>query len=107
MATDKPAATEKPAPPPRKQLVATTDKKPEKAKVAKPAGGGARLELIVAPWGEVLVDGKSRGISPPLRTVELSPGAHTGEIRNSTFPALKQKLQVKPGEAVRIQHRFK
>ena len=53
------------------------------------------------------IDGKSRGISPPLRVVELSPGAHTIEIRNSTFPAHMQKVQVKPGEAVRIQHRFK
>ena len=74
----------------------------------KPAAGGAgKIELVVSPWGEVVVDGKSRGISPPLRVVERPPGAHTIEIRNSTFPALKQKVQVKPGEAVRIQHRFK
>ena len=55
----------------------------------------------------LVVDGKSRGISPPLRVVELPPGAHTIEIRNSTFPAHKQKVQLKAGQAVRIQHRFK
>jgi class 3 adenylate cyclase len=108
----KPAvAEEKPAPAvekkPRKQVVARAEPKPEKTKTARTASGAGKLELVVAPWGEVLVDGKSRGISPPLRVVELSPGAHTIEIRNSTFPALKQKVQVKPGEAVRIQHRFK
>ena len=113
-AADKPApVAEKPAaaaekPAPKRQVVASADKKPEKAKTSKPgAGTPGKVELVVAPWGEVVVDGKSRGISPPLRVVELSPGAHTIEIRNSTFPAHTQKVQVKPGEAVRIQHRFK
>jgi class 3 adenylate cyclase len=109
---EKPAPTaEKPAPAPKKQVMASADRKPErkveKAKTRPAAGGAGKIELVVSPWGEVVVDGKSRGISPPLRVVELPPGAHTIEIRNSTFPALKQKVQVKPGEAVRIQHRFK
>jgi len=109
VAEEKPAAAgEKPKPAPKRQVVASADKKPEKAKAVKPgAGTPGKVELVVAPWGEVVVDGKSRGISPPLRVVELPPGAHTIEIRNSTFPVLKQKVQVKPGEAVRIQHRFK
>jgi hypothetical protein len=55
----------------------------------------------------VLVNGKSRGISPPLRVLELPPGSHTVEIRNSTFPAHVAHVEVKPGEAVRIQHRFR
>ena len=61
----------------------------------------------MAPWGEVVVDGKSRGVSPPLRMVDLSPGAHTIEIRNSTFPARVERVEVKPGEAVKIRHRFR
>ena len=72
-------------------------------KVAAPG----RLELAVAPWGEVVVNGKSRGLSPPLRVVELPAGAHKIEIRNSTFPAHVAQVEVKPGEAVRIQHRFR
>ncbi len=99
---DKPAtAPEKPAAPVKKVITARTEKK-----APGPATPG-KLELAVTPWGEVLIDGKSRGVSPPLRVVELAPGAHTVEIRNSTFPAHVQKLQVKPGEAVRIRHRFK
>jgi class 3 adenylate cyclase len=66
-----------------------------------------RLELAVAPWGEVLIDGKSRGVSPPLRVLEIPPGAHVIEIRNSTFPAHISRIEVKAGEAVRIQHRFR
>ena len=86
----------------KKQLVARSEKSPEKL-----AGGPGRLELAVAPWGEVVVDGKSRGLTPPLRVLELSPGPHTVEIRNSTFPAHVARVEVKPGEAVRIQHRFR
>jgi class 3 adenylate cyclase len=99
------AAVIDPEAPPKKLI----EKKAEKArpeKLAKAQGAG-RLELAVAPWGEVLVDGKSRGVSPPLRVLEVSPGAHTIEIRNSTFPAHVARVEVKPGEAVKIQHRFR
>jgi class 3 adenylate cyclase len=71
------------------------------------AAGPARIDLAVNPWGEVFIDGKSRGVSPPLRTLELSPGSHTIEIRNSTFPSHTQKVDIKPGDAVKIRHRFK
>jgi len=88
----------------KKQIVARAEKKPEKPAAAK---GPGRLELAVAPWGEVLVDGKSRGLSPPLRVLEVTPGPHTVEIRNSTFPAHVARVEVKPGESVKIQHRFR
>jgi serine/threonine-protein kinase len=65
------------------------------------------VEFAVAPWGEVLVDGKNRGVSPPLRTVDLAPGAHTIEIRNSTFPVHVERVKLKGGEAVKVQHRFR
>jgi hypothetical protein len=92
---------------PKQKKLAAAESAPEKAaKPAKPAGPG-RIELAVAPWGEVLVDGKSRGLSPPLRVLELPAGTHKVEIRNSTFPAHVAQVEVKPGEAVRIQHRFR
>ncbi|HET7197285.1 MAG TPA: PEGA domain-containing protein, partial [Burkholderiales bacterium] len=91
--------------PPKK--MARLDRRVEHAdKAAAPSGVG-RLELAVAPWGEVLIDGKRRGVSPPLRVVEVAPGAHTIEIRNSTFPAHVEKVQLKPGQSVRIRHRFR
>ena len=86
---------------PAKKLIARAEKRLEKH------AGGGKVELAIAPWGEVLVDGKSRGLSPPLRVLDLSAGAHTIEVRNSTFPAHVEKVQVKAGEAVKIQHRFR
>jgi len=75
------------------------------APAAPPAPG--RIEIAINPWGEVFVDGKSRGVSPPLRTFEISPGSHTIEIRNSTFPSHVERVDIKPGDAVKIRHRFK
>ena len=86
----------------KKLVMVRAESKP--AEKPQPAG---RVELAVAPWGEVLVDGKSRGLSPPLRVLDLPPGSHTVEIRNSTFPAHVARVEVKPGEAVRIQYRFR
>jgi class 3 adenylate cyclase len=90
-----------------KKLVARLEKKPERSN-DKPAASAepARVELAVLPWGEVLVDGKSRGVSPPLRTLDIPAGSHTIEIRNSTFPSHVEKVNVKAGEAIRIRHRF-
>jgi class 3 adenylate cyclase len=87
------AAAEKRAPPAEKPAPA-------------PASGPGRVELAVLPWGEVLVNGKSRGVSPPLRTLEIPPGSHTIELRNTTFPSHVEKVELKAGEAVRIRHRF-
>ncbi len=88
----------------------TAEGKSEKkitARLEKAAAESGRLELAVAPWGEVLVDGRSKGVSPPLRTLDIPPGSHTIEIRNSTFPSHVAKVNVKAGEAITIRHRFK
>ena len=95
---------------PPKKLVGRVEKNAEKARVEKPAAaprGTGRLEVAVAPWGDVLVDGRSRGRAPPLLVLEVPAGSHKIEIRNSTSPAHVAQVEVKPGETVRIQHRFR
>ena len=77
-----------------------------------PASGAAssavdgKVVVAVAPWGEVFVNGRSRGVSPPVQSLDLPAGPHTIEIRNGSFPAHVQRIVVKPGEPVRIRHRF-
>jgi hypothetical protein len=89
-----------------KKLMARLEKKLDREqKPVSPELG--RLELAVLPWGEVLIDGRSRGVSPPLRVLDIPAGSHTIEIRNSTFPSHVEKLNVRAGEAVRIRHRFR
>jgi PEGA domain len=74
--------------------------------VAPPAAAGV-IQLAILPWGEVFVDGKSRGVSPPLRSVTVPTGPHTVEVRNTSFPTHTQRVEVRAGDPVRIRHRFR
>ena len=69
-------------------------------------GGPAVISLAILPWGEVYLDGKKQGVSPPLLELQVVAGRHTVEIRNSTFPAHKEVIQAKPGSTIRIKHSF-
>jgi hypothetical protein len=89
-----------------KKLTARLEKKLEHVEKTPAAPDLGRIEFAVLPWGEVLVDGKSRGVSPPLRVLDIPAGSHTIELRNSTFPSHVAKVNVKAGEAIRIRHRF-
>lgn len=70
-----------------------------------PAATGT-LKLAISPWGEVWVDGKAVGVTPPLGHLALSAGAHTIVIRNGDAPAFRQTVQVQAGKAVQVQHQF-
>lgn len=70
-------------------------------------GGPAVISLAILPWGEIYLDGKKQGVSPPLMELQVVAGKHTLEIRNSTFPAHKEVIWVKPGANIKIRHSFK
>ena len=72
----------------------------------KAAPKQATALLLIVPWGEVYVDGRKRGISPPLKSLLLAPGLHIVEIRNSNLPSHLEKIDVKPGAEIRIKHTF-
>lgn len=113
-AAQPPAPAAAPPPKPRREIVAA---RPERKRSAPSAVGAplaktapaapATLQLAILPWGEVFVNGKSRGVSPPLRSLELASGAYTIEIRNTSFPAHTRRVEVRAGESVRIRHRFR
>jgi len=71
------------------------------------AAGAGQLQLNVMPWGEVVIDGKSRGVSPPLKVLDLPVGSHTVEIRNTGFAPHFARVDVRAGEKLPIHHRFK
>jgi len=75
------------------------------AVVAEPAVP-ATVSFAISPWGEVHIDGRMRGISPPLRNVDLTPGRHRIEIRNANFPPHVEIVDAKSGGRIRIRHRF-
>lgn len=71
-----------------------------------PVGQGS-LTLAIQPWGEVFVNGKSIGLSPPLKQHKLAAGKYKVEVRNSTFTPHVTTVDVKPREEVTIRHQFK
>jgi hypothetical protein len=70
------------------------------------AGPTALVMLAISPWGEVFVDGRPAGVSPPLAELELSPGKHQIEIRNGAFKPYQADVDVGPNETTRIKHKF-
>ena len=69
-------------------------------------GAPAVLTLVIVPWGEVYLDGRMQGVSPPLMELQVVAGKHEIVVRNSTLPAFTQVIKVKSGEKVKIRHDF-
>ena len=90
----------------------TADTIPGESKVVAPApkpaipSGSAVLELAIAPWGEVFVDGVRQGVTPPLRELKLQPGKHTILIVNQTFTPYSQTIDVQPNASHKIKYKF-
>ena len=64
------------------------------------------VQLAVSPWGQVEVDGKPMGISPPLTRLTLSSGNHTITVRNTDFPAYTTTVTVDGESPLTLRHRF-
>ena len=64
------------------------------------------VQLAVSPWGQVEVDGKPMGISPPLTRLTLTSGNHTITVRNTDFPAYTTTVSVDGESPVTLRHRF-
>lgn len=77
----------------------------EETAVVKP-GAAALVSVAVTPWGEVYLDGRIQGVSPPLAELQVAPGKHEIEIRNTTFPVHTRSIHVKAGEKIKIKHKF-
>ncbi len=80
---------------------------PPVAPVAAPVlTGTGTVELDIAPWGEVFVDGKPIGVSPPLLKLTLPAGRHGIEIRFGDKAAVTAQVDVDPATPLQIRHRF-
>jgi hypothetical protein len=71
-----------------------------------PAVRTATLVFDVSPWGEIYVDGKLHGTTPPVNTVDLPPGSYRIELRNPTQPHYLSYATLEPGDVRRIRHQF-
>jgi hypothetical protein len=79
-----------------------------KAAVAPPQAGKTPVTVSVSirPWGEVFVNGRSHGVSPPLNRLTLPPGKYAITVRNNAGPDYHQTLVVTAGRSAAISHTF-
>lgn len=80
---------------------------PAPAKAEPKAAARVKVSINVRPWGEIFVDGVSRGVTPPLKTIMLRPGKYKVTVRNSTQPPFHTTLTVEPGTPAVITHLFR
>ena len=64
------------------------------------------LQLRVAPWAHVILNGKRLGVTPPLTEFKLPQGAHTIEFTNPGFETVRKTLKVDSDETITITHDF-
>ncbi len=64
------------------------------------------VRIAVSPWGEIEVDGRAFGTSPPINELTLPEGRHQIVIRNTDFPAMSTNVVVTSGQPVSIKHKF-
>jgi hypothetical protein len=76
------------------------------AEPAKPALPPATVVFAVQPWGEIYVNGKARGVTPPTKSLKLEPGKYKVEVRNTTFAPHVESLDLKARDEVTVRHKF-
>jgi hypothetical protein len=77
-----------------------------KGEPAKPSAPPATIVFAVSPWGEIVVNGKARGVTPPMKSLKLEPGKYKIEVRNTTFPVHTENLDLKARDEVTVRHKF-
>ena len=77
-----------------------------KAAAALKLADQGTLRLRIDPWGEVFVNGRTIGVSPPLKQFKLAPGKYKIEVKNGLLPPYVANIEVKAKEDVGIKHKF-
>ena len=76
-----------------------------KPALAAPVATGL-LKLSISPWGEVLLDGRDVGVTPPLNQLTVPAGEHVIIVRNGDSPEFRQTIHLQAGKTLQIKHSF-
>lgn len=71
--------------------------------IAKETGS---MQLLIKPWGTILVDGVSKGVSPPLKNLVLPEGKHQIRVVNSHYQDHVVDVVITSQKTVRVEHDF-
>jgi serine/threonine-protein kinase len=76
------------------------------AALAATSGSTGSVRIAISPWGEVEVDGKPAGTSPPMTELTLPAGRHQIVIRNADLPPHTASVNVTADQPVLLKHKF-
>lgn len=66
----------------------------------------AKLQFHVKPWGEIFLNGKRVGVSPPLKSLPVPPGTHVVRVENGNLPSFEQSFSVEARDKFVVIHDF-
>ncbi|WP_028884278.1 hypothetical protein [Taylorella asinigenitalis] len=87
------------------QRLREQEKRVQEATRQKMAKRGTLL-FSITPWGNVSVNGKKYGASPPFKSLNVSPGKYKITITNGDLPPAVFNVDVQEGKTTTIQHGF-
>ena len=79
---------------------------PVEPKPAAPVVETVSYKLAIKPWGTVYVNGRERGVSPPMKRLVLPAGKHKIRIVNPSFPDYSINLDSGKNKPGTIEHDF-
>jgi len=104
---DDPAAHGRPPADPRVDSTADTGVALTAAAASTSAAASGTVVFRIEPWGEILIDDKPIGVSPPLIQMALAAGTHRIEVRHGNEPPwIPPPINVEAAVPVTVSHRF-
>ncbi len=97
---------EAPVPAPAPASVTPEAPPPAEPKTHAPVIESVSYKLAIKPWGTVYVDGRERGVSPPMKKLVLPAGRHRIRIVNPSFPDHFINLDPGKNKTGTIEHDF-
>lgn len=64
------------------------------------------LSLDIRPWGNVSVNGRGYGASPPRNSIRLAPGTYNVVVTNGDLPAYRTTVTIESGGRAGLSHLF-
>lgn len=92
-----------PAPLPAAEAATEVKSIPPNPETDKPTG---LVKLSIKPWGTILVDGDTKGVSPPLKRIRLSEGRHQIRVVNPNFSDYTVEIDVDKKKSSSIEFDF-
>ena len=76
------------------------------ASATPPPAREGLVQLLVVPWAEVFVEGRSVGTTP-MKPFSLPDGPHTLRLVHPDYHPLQKRVSVRAGETFRLEVDFK